>query len=313
MLSIRKNLDKNFTELFPTVNLGFELKEGENVTLGYSRRIRRPRHWFLNPFETRSSATNIFRGNPDLIPTFTSSFELGYSTRISKFNLGSSIYYQLSDNVMQQVAITEDRDFSGDIRPVFIRQPINLDNENRYGFEFTANYNPSRKVRLSGSFNYFKFKTDAFTYNYLDGNNVAKTLILDEVNNSSWFTRFNARITLPADVQWQTRIMYRAPQTSAQGNRESLFTTNLSLSKDLFKDKATLVFNVNDLFNSRKRESTTRYYDENNNLSTISEGAFQWRERQISLSFTYRFNQKKSQERQRENNYDDGGGEGFGK
>lgn len=312
VITTGQNLDKNFTEWFPTINLGYEINESNNLTLGYSRRIRRPRHWFLNPFETRSSATSIFRGNPDLIPTFTSSVDLGYTTKIYKFNLGASIYYQFSDNVMQPVAITENRDFDGELRPVFIRQPINLDSENRYGFEFTTNYNPTRKIRLSGSFNYFKFNTDAFTYTYLDPTNVTKSITLDEVNNSSWFARFNARITLPLNIQWQTRMMYRAPQTNAQGSREDLFTTSLALSKDLFKDKATLVLNVSDLFNSRKRESTTRYYDNSNNLTTISNGTFQWRERQISLSFTYRFNQKKKRERP-QRNYDDGGGEGFGK
>ncbi|MBT8259695.1 MAG: outer membrane beta-barrel protein, partial [Bacteroidia bacterium] len=47
---------KNYTQLFPTVNLGFELSENENITFGYNRRIRRPRSRFINPFPSRSSA-----------------------------------------------------------------------------------------------------------------------------------------------------------------------------------------------------------------------------------------------------------------
>ncbi|WP_299122590.1 TonB-dependent receptor [uncultured Tenacibaculum sp.] len=309
LLTTNKTSDKNFTEWFPTVNLGYELNDNENITLGYSRRLRRPRHWFLNPFETRSSTTNFFRGNPDLTPTFTSSYDLGYNTKISKFNLGASIYYQNSTDLIRPISLTEVRNGNN----VFVRQPLNLNDEQRYGFEFTSNYSPAKWARFSASFNYFKFKTEAFnyTYSYTDtnGNSVTETLPLPEVNESSWFTRFNSRITLPAKIQWQTRIMYRGPRASAQTDRDGVFVTNLSFSKDIFKDKASLVLNVSDLFNSRKRQSTT-YFGGRENPSTISEGDFQWRERQISLSFTYRFNQKKKRERPQRNF--DGGGEEFG-
>lgn len=303
--SQNKKSDKNYTEWFPTINLGYELNDNENLTLGYSRRLRRPRHWFLNPFESRSSSTNIFRGNPDLNPTFTSSFDLGYNTKIRKLNLGASLYYQYSTDVIQGVSIIEERNGTN----VFIRQPLNLNNEKRYGLEFTSNYNPSKKVRLSASFNYFKFNTDEFTYTYTAQDGTQKATNLAEVSESSWFARFNSRISLPAKIEWQTRIMYRGPQTSAQTDRSGMFMTNLAFSKDILKDKASLVLNVSDLFNSRKRESTT-YYGGRENPSTISVGTSQWRERQISLSFTYRFNQKKKRSKpSSQNNNNDNGGD----
>ncbi len=102
--------------------------------------------------------------------------------------------------------------------------------------------------------------------------------------------------------------MYRGPQISAQTDRDGMFVAYLTFSKDLFKDKASLVLNVSDLFNSRKRQNTT-YFGGRYNPRTISEGAFQWRERQITLSFTYRFNQKKKRQRP-QRNYDSGGFEG---
>ncbi|MEQ3499363.1 TonB-dependent receptor [Tenacibaculum sp. SSH1-16] len=302
--------EKNYTEWFPTVNLGYEINDSDNISLGYSRRLRRPRHWFLNPFETRSSATNVFRGNPDLDPTFTNSVDFGYNTRISKLNLGASLYYQYSTDIMQGVSILEQRVIEGETTNVTVRQPVNLNNESRYGFEFTTNYNPTKKVRLSASFNYFKFNTDAFTYVYTAANGDQVTTPLDEVNESSWFARFNSRITLPWKLQWQTRLMYRGAQATAQDNRKGMFSANLALSKDLFKEKASLVLNVSDLFNTRKRESTTFLYDDEGLLNTINDGSFQWRERQITLSFTYRFNQKKKRERP-EREFD-GGGEDFG-
>ncbi len=298
--------DKNYTEWFPTVNLGYEFNDSDNLTLGYARRLRRPRHWFLNPFETRSSDTYVFKGNPDLNPTYTSSFDLGYTTRVSKVTLNSSLYYQYSTDLIRPVSRIENRENGN----VFVRQFLNLNNENRYGFELTTNYNPIKWARLSATFNYFKFKTDAFdyTYSYTDpnsGNLITETEMLPEVNSSSWFARFNSRITLPAKIDWQTRIMYRGPQDDAQGSSEGVFVTNLAFSKDILKEKASLVLNVSDLFNDRKRKSYT------NTEQVLSYQEFQWRERQITLSFTYRFNQKKKRERPEGNGDYDGGGEGF--
>ena len=54
---------------------------------------------------------------------------------------------------------------------------------------------------------------------------------------------------------------------------------------------ATLTLNVRDVFNSRKR----RYITEGDGF--YAEGEFQWRARSTTLTFTYRLNQKKRQER----------------
>lgn len=289
---------KDYTELFPTVNLGYEFNDNDNISLGYNRRIRRPRNRFLNPFRTQSSATFIFVGNPDLDPTFTNSFDLGYNTRIKKVTFGTSIYYQESTNPFYVVSRTIDNG------TVEIRQPINLDSENRYGFEANANYSPFKWMRLSGSFNFFSFKTDAFTYSYVE-DGITENIDLEEVQSTSWFTRFNSRITLPAKIEWQTRVMYRGPQKTAQTDREGMFVTNLAFSKDILKDKASLVLNVSDLFNTRKRELIT-YNENRSNPESITDLEFQWRVRQINLTFTYRFNQKKKREK-KEREFEGGG------
>ncbi|MDG2073904.1 MAG: TonB-dependent receptor, partial [Polaribacter sp.] len=74
LLTTNENYDKSYIGLFPTVNLGYELNDTESITVGYSKRLRRPRSYFLNPFESRSSETNIFKGNVSLDPTYTNSF-----------------------------------------------------------------------------------------------------------------------------------------------------------------------------------------------------------------------------------------------
>ena len=274
--------NKKFTELFPTVNLGLEFSESESLTLGYSRRLRRPRHWFLNPFESRTSETYIRKGNVNLDPTFTNSIDLGYLKRWDKLTLNSSIYYQHAINNIEMALTEENRDIDGISTLVIIRSPINLSSQDRYGFEFTANYNPFKWWRISNSFNFFKSVTEG-SFNGINYDS----------DNLRWFTRLNSRITLPGKIDWQTRAMYRGPSETAQYKRKSMISVNLAFSKDILKEKGTLSLNVSDLLNTRKHQST------NYSLTTISEGEFQWRRRQILLNFTYRFNQKKKRGRSR--------------
>ena len=286
--------NKNFTELFPTINLGLEFSESESLTLGYSRRLRRPHHYFLHPFESRLSETYIRTGNINLDPTYTNSFDISYLKRWNKFTINSSIYYQHAINNIEVVQAEEIRDVNEVPTLVIIRSPINLSSRDRYGFEFTANYNPFKWWRISNSFNIYKSITDGdFNGESFDSEDI------------SWFTRLNSRITLPGKIDWQTRAMYRGPYETAQSKREGMISINLAFSKDIFKEKATISLNISDLLNSRKRESTS--FTE----TTISKGEFQWRERQILLNFTYRFNQRKKRERPQRNENGSGDEEMF--
>ena len=270
---------RDFTGLFPTVNLSYEFTDRENITLGYARRLRRPRGFFLNPFPSRSSVTNYFQGNPNLNPSYSGQFDLGYLKRFGKFTFNSSLYYSHATDAFNYVSFdTGDTAIvNGEELPIIQRTPINLATEDRYGFEFTLTYSPSKKWRVNGNFNFFQNDTKGDTPNGLSLDNT----------NTSWFARVSNKYTLPGEIDWQTNLNYRGPSEDAQNKTEGIFTTTMAFSKDLFGDRASIAFNVNDLFNSRKRQQTTT----TPTFDAYSE--FQWRERSFNLAFTYRFNQKK--------------------
>ncbi|WP_417854714.1 TonB-dependent receptor domain-containing protein [Xanthomarina gelatinilytica] len=277
----------DYTGLFPTVNLSYELSENENVTLGYSRRIQRPRSWFINPFPSRSSVTSIFRGNPELAPSYSGLFDLGYYKKFGKVSLNTSAYYQHATDVFSFISFDtgETVDVNGQTFSVIERTPINLAEEDRYGFEFTLTYNPIRKWNINANFNIFRQSITGTDPNGLSLDN----------DNTSWFARLNNKYTLPGKIEWQTSLNYRGPSEDAQNKREGVFSANMAFSRDIFNENASIALNVSDLLNSRKRtmDTTTPTY--------TGTSEFQWRERSINLSFTYRFNQQKK--RQQRNGY----------
>jgi outer membrane receptor for ferrienterochelin and colicins len=287
---------KNYNNFFPTATVNYEFSETSSMSLSYSKRINRPRGRFLNPFSTYSSRINIFRGNPDLNPAYTNSIDLGYLKRWNKVTFNTSAYVNITDDSFQ--FIRRESGLIADGVPVIESTPINLATELRAGFEFNINYSPFKWWKLNSNFNLFRNETKG-DYRYI---NSVNTEVVQNFDNTatSWFTRISSKVTLPYKIDWQVNATYHAPENNAQGRRYDMTSVNLAFSKDVLKDKGTIALNVSDLFNTRKRRWETNL----ENITSYSE--FQWRQRQINLSFTYRFNKKKNE---RENNRrDDGGG-----
>lgn len=299
--------NKHYNNFFPSAFLTYEIGDANNVSLSYSRRISRPRGRMINPFSNYSSNINLFQGNPDLDPAFTDAFDLGYLKRWPKLTLSTSAYLNRTSDSFQFIR-RESGDFvtnpDGTELPVILTSPVNLGLEYRFGFEFTLNYSPFKWWKLNSNFNFFRVETQG-DYTYTTSNGDIVTTDLDNIAYT-WFTRLTSKVTLPYAIDWQTNFNYNGPQKTAQGKNIGVPSMNLGFSKDIFKEKATVALNVQDVFNSRKRISET-FLDG----VTESRQEMQWRVRQVTLSFTYRFNKKKNEKDSRPQRENGGGDEEF--
>lgn len=278
---------KNYSNFFPSAFVTYEISNESSVSLNYSKRITRPRDRFINPFASYSSNINLFQGNPDLNPAFSNVFDLGYLKKWEKLTFSTSVYFNRTTDAFQIV-----RKERGDIIngiPVILNTPFNLANDDRLGFEFTVNYNIKKWWKLNGNFNFFNNETSG-DYSYVNTKNVLKNENFD-FKSSTWFTRITSKISLPYKIDWQTNATYNARQRIAQGVSKAVFSANLAFSKDVLKDKGTISFNINDLLNSRKMLRDLKLPNVN------SDTEMQFRVRSFNLSFTYRFNKKKTEER----------------
>ncbi len=280
--------EKDYTNWFPTLNFSFEFTEKENITLGYSRRIRRPRSWSLNPFRSLTSLTFFRQGNPDLDPSYSSLFDLGYLKRWDKFTFNSSVYYQKATQVIERITETTGELVVASVDPLvelpeFRSTSVNLSENIRTGTEFTLTYSPKRRVRLSGNFNIFNSETIG-SY---------KGVPLDR-EIVSWFMRFNSSFPLAFGINTQLNGFYFGPRANAQTESKGVVRFSGALNKPIFNDKATLSFRVSDIFNSSRSKSTTETADFRNYTE------FQWRQPSYIFTFTYRINERKM-DRQRNN------------
>jgi len=72
-----------------------------------------------------------------------------------------------------------------------------------------ANYRPTRKWNINGNVNLFNL----ITRGDFNGQNF-------DAENLSWFVRLNNKLTLPASIDWQTRLFYRGPSDRFNQKKE---------------------------------------------------------------------------------------------
>ncbi len=324
LLTTNNFTNKRYENFFPSAFFTYQINEESTVSLNYSKRISRPRSRFINPFSNYSSNVNIFQGNPNINPSFTDAYDIGYMKKWNKVTFSTSMYFNTSKDVFQFIrrpngnyvvsSVVDGADIldvNGQViqvvggadvlTPVILATPINLAREDRFGFEFNINYTPYKWWKLNGNFNFFQSKTTGdYSYTLANTNEVINENF--DKTSASWFTKISSKITLPYAIEWQTNATYNAPQNNAQGKSLGVMSANLAFSKDVLKDKATISLNISDVFNSRKRINETHLAS----LNSYSEQ--QWRQRQINLSFTYRFNkQKNEKEKPKKSQQDDSG------
>ena len=158
---------KKYNNFFPSAFISYEISDQSNFTTSYSKRLSRPRGRFMNPAVNYSSNVNIFQGNPDLDPSLTDKFDVGYIKRWEKVTFNTSAYFENTKDVFSFVRSPTGDDVNG--IPVIKSQPINLGKEQKFGFEFTLNYNPFKIWRINSNFNLYNVKTTG-EHSYTDTN-----------------------------------------------------------------------------------------------------------------------------------------------
>jgi len=265
---------KNYNNLFPSVFLSYEIAKDNQFLVNYSRRIDRPRSFFLIPNPSYNDNQNIFDGNIDLNPSYVDSYEFGYSISKNKFTINPTLYFRHStDDVKMLVFAADDG--------AFHTKPINLGTDDRYGLDLNFNWDATKWLKLLGNVDLFGYKTTGI---FSDPNVVDKPLSFE---GSGFSTRARLTTTFKVDktFSFQFQGNYRGAQKSQNQDRKDLYSINFGASKTVLNGNGTVSFNIQDIFNTRAMRSVTKTADFDR------DSYMQWQPRQFALSFTYRFKQ----------------------
>ncbi len=291
---VNKNDYLNF---FPSGHFNYNRDETNSYQISYSRRVRRPRFWDLNPFFSFTDSRNFFSGNPIVNPEYTDSYEISNIKYWESFNISTSIFYRKTSASIQRIQVAKLDEGTT------LRVPLNIGNIDDIGIDATMSYSGLSWLRLDGNFSIFR---NQLTINQDQVSNAVYNyyLIVREYTESqeSFENEFNFafsndnRITYNGrltakftfwDSDLQLRGNYRGPRVSAQGTWDAVGSMDAGWSKDVWAKKLTLTLSVRDIFNSRRRIGTTDFEN------YFEKSSFRWRSRFFSLAASYRINQKK--------------------
>jgi len=273
-----------FDGLFPSVYLTKNLGEGEELQLNYTRKIRRPNFWQLNPYVDISDPFNIQAGNPTLQPEFTNSFELNYSKDYETGNFLGVAYYQnsqgditrFSDTISQEQL---DKLNNAGIDPnAILNTFINAQSENTLGTELTLTQ------KIGKNFDFIPTVDLQYKKVNVPVHNLSNQGFVWEGEITLNYRIATKQPSLFNKMSFQLIGNYESKEITAQGYNKAVAFADFALRKDFLKgNKASFVFNVNDIFNSRR---FINIYDTDN----FYQEAFRRRNvRNFRLTFTYRF------------------------
>ncbi len=275
-------------DYFPTLHLSYDLAEKKQAMISYTRRIDRPRGYYLEPFETWEDAYTVRRGNPDLKPEYIDSYEAGFNSYFGRSLLSLEVYYRINNNKIERVRSAYDVD-------VTLETVANVGKDYALGSEIMLNILAIKWWNFNWMTNVYQYKVEGQLFN--------QDFSRESFN---WTTRFNNTFKITPITRFQVNVMYNSPTVSAQGEREGFMMTNFALRHELFDRKFSATLQVRDAFKQARYESWTEGLNYNAYNKFIRESPF------ISMTLTYNINNYKRERQQfnGENGEMEGMGEG---
>ncbi|MBI1342653.1 MAG: TonB-dependent receptor [Terrimonas sp.] len=255
------SFDINFPlSFFPSVFLSEKLKNDQELQINYSRRINRPGFWQLFPFIDYSDTLNLSRGNPELNPEFTNSFELSYQKIFkNRDNFLASLYFKNTNGLITRNQIVEANPVTG--KDQLVNTYINANSSYITGLEMTMKNKVTKWWDLVSNLNLFTSKI-----------NVNDPLIAPQKQFFSWFGKLNntfkivKKLSLQVSGEYQSKTIlppnggggrfggpWGQSSSTSQGYIRSSYFVDAGLRFDFLKNNmASVSLNVNDIFRTRR-------------------------------------------------------------
>ena len=272
-------------DFFPTLHLSYQLPGENQLMASYSRRIDRPRGYYLEPFVTWTDMYNVRRGNPALEPEYIDAMELGFIHSREKSQLSLEAYYRIKNNKIER---TREVYQEGILLQTF----TNVGTDYSLGLEALYNISlfPWWELNLMGDLYDYRIESERNGSDYT-------------YHSFNWGTRLNNTFNIADRIRVQFDGNYNSATVTTQGEDRGYYSFNAAVRSDFLDRTLSLVLQVRDVFSTMDRVSITRDIDFYNFYSQSTRAPI------VSLTASYRLNNFKQSNR--DGRSDDGGGDEF--
>lgn len=289
-----QSVTDNIFTAYPSAFLTYTVNEKNSFNFNFSRRVDRPSIGQINPIREWTTPTMESRGNPDLFPQFTNSFEVNYTRATKIGSVTTGVFYRRIYDEISRVIFNDPNDET--------RKILSFDNfkdNNAYGVEASANLKFTKWWAVNASADAY-FKTVRGTVQ----NATSGVYENAEVDVTTFNTRINNTFTATKNLRFQLFGMYRGRDLSLQFERKSMYKADIGATYNVFKGKGTLTARYNDIFNNMR-------FAFDGNIPYRQYGGFYWESQTFYVGFNYMFGGGKNkalQRKQRDANETQGGG-----
>ena len=274
-----------YTKVYPSAFLLYKLTERQSMQFGYSKKVNRPNRRTLSPFPNNTQDISRLRnGNPYLRPEYSDVMELSFSSNSRKLNLNmSSSYKNTSDVIMWW-----DRDY------------VTFDTTT-YEILTAGNAENSKSINFSGNIMYRPMPLASIMIWGYSWNSTISDEGEADFNGNSRGMGFGGRLTLniPTIARVELSGNGRGKMKITTGSIPSNYRVNLGIQKSFLKNRLSVTFKVNDLFDTGKfiidtsTEVTNSATQETYTQLMYAERQRQKRNTSIVLNYNFGKQQKK--------------------
>ena len=266
-VTTNQKFERNYTQLFPTAFVGFDMNEKNNFSVNYGRRIERPDYGDLNPFFFFLDKYTYQAGNTNLRPQFSHNIELSHTYA---GNFTTTLNYTKTTDLINDVI-----DQNEEKNETFITKS-NIASQRQYGITVTTLVSVKKwlKVNLYANFSNNRFQ------GFINNSNV-------DLQSNLLTTNVNAQMTLGKGWNAELSGFYRTKGLDGVLVIGGLGAVNGGISKSILKNKGTVKLGFRDIFWTQQFKGYAEY-------SYIDTRFTQKRDsRQASISFNWRFGNAK--------------------
>jgi len=284
-----ENFNINRWDYFPTLHFSYQLPDNHQLMASYSRRIDRPRGWFLEPFLTWSDAYNVRRGNPDLQPEYINSWEMGYQKEFDRNSVSMEVYYRSTRNRIERIRSVYEEN-------VMLQTFENVGIDYSLGTEVMLNMNLNTWWETSLTGNFYDYRVKG-RLNQVDF----------DKHSFTWSLRWNHIFNITDNMRLQLNPYYSSPEVEAQEKESGYFAMHGAVRQSFMNNKLNFTLQVRDVFGTARHES------EINGADFYSYRLYRHESPIVMLNLTWRINNyRNGQRRDRGGNegidFDEGGG-----
>jgi hypothetical protein len=261
------NFEKNYLSFFPQVQVRYNYNAKNNFTLSFNRGVQRPVYEDINPFLYYVDLYDYRAGNPQLLPSFTSTVALAHSYNSA---IVTSLYATFTDNFYDFTAFEQN-----DQSKVNITTRKNFGRMAVYGIRFFSpvQFTSWWSATFSADVSYQRIK--AYSQNG-DLNKGTQDVLLSTMQSFTLGAGFSAE----ANAKYESPTFYGFTQFKAN------YRIDGGISKTLFNGMGTFRLSITDAFRTERDRGYTNYG--NLNLSIVNRGEG----RVVRFGFSYRFGNK---------------------